>query len=220
MPQAAARPFQAERSTGHGWVSEFKDKVRTAASKVGLTAFAPLQPAPRLERPVVMIPGLTMPASSYNPLANHLASHPANGPVAVFVASDGKFHKGGVHGSVMSDAELKGAKLFQLEFKDAKRPPTEKAPQVAEMMRELKRVTGAPDFDVVTHSAGGHDFRQYLDTRQGADRDIQINNTVMIGPVFHGTVMGDIGAVVGGPLKLTDASKELGIGDPLNLFLT
>jgi hypothetical protein len=206
---------QPMHSKPHGWVSEFKEKLHSAAAKVGLSAFAPLQPPPKLNRPVVMIPGLTMPASSFNPLANHLASHPANGQVAVFVAADGKFHKGGIHGSVMNDAEVKAAKLFQMEFKDAKRPPTEKAPQVAQMMREVKRLTGAGDLDVVTHSAGGHDFRQYLDTRQGADKDIRIHNTVMIGPVFHGTVMGDIGAVVGGPLKLTDASKELGIGDPL-----
>lgn len=214
-PVAARAAPPAEKPRPLGWVSEFKDKVRTAAQAIGLTAFAPLQPPPKLHRPVVMIPGLTMPASSFNPLANHLASHPANGPVAVYVAADGKFHRGGVHGSVLSDAEVKAAKLVQLEFKDAKRPPTEKAPQIAELLRELKRLTGAADFDVVTHSAGGHDFRQYLDTRQGADRDIAIHDTVMIGPVFHGTVMGDLGAVVGHPLKLDDASRELGIGDPL-----
>jgi uncharacterized alpha/beta hydrolase family protein len=211
-----ATPEVQSRSHGlRGWVSEFKDKVRAEAAKVGLTAFAPLQPPAKLNRPVVMIPGLTMPSSSFNNLAQHLASHPANGQVAVFVAADGKFHNGGVHGSVMNDAQLKNAKIFELEYRDAKGAPTEKAPQIAQLLREVKRITGAPDLDVVTHSAGGHDFRQYLDTRGGADKDIAIHNTVMIGPVFHGTVMGNVGAVVGGPLHLTEASKQLGIGDPL-----
>lgn len=203
-----------EKSEKKGWVAEMKDKFRAAASNVGLTAFAPLNTPPVLKKPVVMIPGLTMPASSYDPLARQLATEKQNGPVATFVAATGQFHYGGKDGRVMSDAELKGVKIFQLEYKNAKASPTEKAPQIAAMLAAVSQKTSAADLDVVTHSAGGHDFRQYLDTRD-ATQSPKIGKLAMIGPVTHGTVMGNIGSAVGGVLGLKEASDQLGIGDDL-----
>lgn len=193
-----------------GWVAEQRDRFVAA---VGLTAFAPLEQPPVLKRPVVMIPGLTMPASSYDPLARNLATEKANGPVATFVAATGQFHYGGKDGRVMSDAELSSTKIFQLEYRSAKAAPTEKAPQIAAMMQAVAAKTGGRDVDVVTHSAGGHDLRQYLDTRTEAPTNI--GKLVMIGPVTHGTVMGNIGSKVGGPLGLKEASDQLGLGDAL-----
>ncbi|MBL9038176.1 MAG: alpha/beta fold hydrolase [Archangium sp.] len=198
---------KAATATSSGW--------RAAASKLGLTAYGPLKAPPVLKRPVVMIPGLTMPAASFDPLAKQLTSIKANGAVATYVAADGRFHLGGKNGPVMRDADVATAKVFQLEYRDAKGPTTDKAPQIAALLREVKRVTGSKDIDVVSHSAGGTDFRHYLDTRTGADRNVPIHSVVMIGPVSHGTAMGNIGAVAGGVLKLKEASKQLGIGDPL-----
>ena len=43
-------------------------------------AYGPLDAPPTLKRPLVMIPGLTMPAKSFDPLAKHLAGKPGNGP--------------------------------------------------------------------------------------------------------------------------------------------
>ena len=208
--QQVSRTRETEKK---GWVQEARDKF---IAKTGLTAFAPMEAPPVLKRPVVMIPGLTMPASSYDPLARNLASEKTNGPVATFVAATGQFHYGGKDGRVMSDQELKGAKIFQLEYKNAKAAPTEKAPQIAAMLAAVTAKTGGVELDVVTHSAGGHDFRQYLDTRTQAQAGAaKIGKVVMIGPVTHGTVMGNIGSVVGGPLGLKKASDQLGIGDDL-----
>lgn len=208
VPQQQAQvEHQQPAEKKRGWVDKF-------VAKTGLTAFAPLQKPPVLKRPVVMIPGLTMPASSYDPLARNLATEKENGPVATFVAATGQFHYGGKDGRVMGDAELKGVKIFQLEYKNAKAAPTEKAPQIAAMLAAVTAKTGGLDVDVVTHSAGGHDFRQYLDTLGQAD-DVRVGKLVMIGPVTHGTVMGNIGAKVGGLLGLKEASEQLGIGDDL-----
>jgi pimeloyl-ACP methyl ester carboxylesterase len=204
-----AHPARETQQTGKkGWIAEQRDKF---IAKIGLTAFAPMEKPPVLKKPVVMIPGLTMPASSYDPLARNLATEKANGPVATFVAATGQFHYGGTDGRVMSDQELKTAKIFQLEYKNAKAAPTEKAPQIAAMLAAVTAKTGGREVDVVTHSAGGHDFREYLDTRAKADANI--GKLVMIGPVTHGTVMGNIGSKVGGPLGLKEASDQLGIGD-------
>ena len=217
-PTAAAQPAPtpAPAKASPGWTPKAKSSNPFArlAAKVGLTAYAPLQAPPVLKRPVVMLPGLTLAAKSYDPLAKHLASNPANGPVATYVAADGKFHLGGKDGPTMRPAEVSAAKIFQMEYRNAKGAPSDKAAEVAGMMRAVSSATGSK-LDVVTHSAGGHDFRQYLDTRKGADADVQINRAVMIGPVSHGTVMGNIGDVAGGLVGVQKAAGELGIDDPL-----
>ncbi len=225
-PKAAAAPAQAEAKPTAGWTPKAKpnafqrlgdkihDAVQTGVAKAGLTAYAPLQAPPVLKRPVVMLPGLTLGADSYDPLAKHLASNKANGPVATYVAADGKFHLGGKGGRVMQPAEVSSAKIFQMEYRNAKGASSGKALEVASMLRAVNQATKG-ELDVVTHSAGGHDFRQYLDTRTGADADVAIHRAVMVGPVSHGTVMGNIGEVAGGILGVQKAASELGIGDPL-----
>lgn len=206
-PKARTNPFQK-------LAGKVQDKLQAGVAKAGLTAYAPLQPPPTLKRPVVMLPGLTLGAKSYDPLARHLASNPANGPVATYVAADGKFHLGGKSGRVMAQSELANAKVFQMEYRNAKGAPSDKAHEVASMLRAVNQATHA-QLDVVTHSAGGTDFRQYLDTRKGADAGVPIHRAVMIGPVSHGTVMGNIGDVTGGLIGVKKAAGELGIGDPL-----
>ncbi len=215
---AAAAPAPVPEKAAGGWTPKkpnlLEHIAQKGAAKAGLTAFAPLQAPPVLKRPVVMLPGLTLAAASYDPLAKHLAGNKANGPVATFVAADGKFHLGGKGGRVMQPAEVQNAKIFQMEYKNAKGAPSDKAREVASMMKAVQQATHA-ELDVVTHSAGGHDFRQYLDTRSGADADVKIHRAVMIGPVSHGTVMGNIGDVTGGLVGVKKAAGELGIGDPL-----
>jgi Alpha/beta hydrolase of unknown function (DUF915) len=212
-PKTAAAPGTPAAPPKAGWVAELKQRMRAEASAIGLTAYAPLKAPPVLKRPVVMIPGLTMHAKSFDPLARNLATNTANGPVATYVAAKNEFHYGGVGGRLMSDAEVKNAKIFQLEYKDPKGAPTDKAPQIADMMKKIESVTGQHDVDVVTHSAGGTDFREYLDTR--TKQDMKFGKLVMIGPVSHGTAIGNIGSVAGGIIGLKKASDQLGIGDPL-----
>lgn len=180
--------------------------------EVGLAAFARLKAPPVLRRPVVLVPGLTMRARSYDPLVNNLATKKANGPVVTYVAANSQFHSGGTDGRVMSDSEVKNAKIFRLEYKSAMGAPTEKAPQIAELLRRLAAATESSGVDVVTHSAGGHDFRLYLDERQ--HRDVSIGKLVMVGPVSHGTVMGNMGGIAGSG-EIREAAKQLAIGADL-----
>ena len=185
-------------------------------------ALAPMQMAggahdkltdpPKLSRPVVMLPGLTLRADSFNPMAEHFAK--TNGQPAVYEASTGQFHAGTLSGRVLSDQELKANKtlMFELEPRNRFGAPSDKQKDVAELMKAVARATGQSTVDVVTHSAGGHDLRTYLDNR--VDQGVKLNNVVMIGPVSHGTIMGTMGAVVGmGHMPLlAKASEEMRIG--------
>ena len=178
------------------------------------SAYAKPGAAPTLPRPVLMIPGLTMAAASFDPLAEQLASDPTNGEAAVYVAADKQFHQGNVDGAVMTPEQLKTTHLFILQDTDPNAAPSDKEPQVAAAMSAVQEATGAGMVDVVTHSAGGTDFRLYLEER-GKDEGPEIGNAVMIGPASHGTEMGNLGAAVGGPMGVQKAGKELAVGSPL-----
>ena len=178
-------------------------------------AYGPLQAPPTLKRPVVMIPGLTMPAKSFDRMGDQLATNKANGPVVVYVASQDKFRIGDQQGREATAAELKGAKLFELEYRDPWASPTLKAPQIASAMARIAAATGQSGVDVVTHSAGATDFRLYLDGRDPS-KGPKVEHAVMIGPASHGTYLGNIGTVVGNPVKnVDDASRELAVGSKM-----
>ncbi|MBE2249428.1 MAG: alpha/beta hydrolase [Myxococcus sp.] len=178
-------------------------------------AYGPLNKPPTLKRPVVMIPGLTMPAQSFDGLGNQLATNKANGPVVVYVASQDKFRFNDAQGREVTGDELKNAKLFQLEYKDPWASPTLKAPQIARAMERIGKATSQPGLDVVAHSAGGTDFRLYLDQRD-ASKGPQVEHAVLIGAASHGTYMGNIGNVVGNPVKnVDDAARELAVGSKM-----
>ena len=225
MPAPAAPPAADQRNTvqpppaqkaeHRGWdpFDKLEDFTHQRASAAGFTAYAPAGPAPTLRKPLVMITGLTMQASSYDPLSKHLASNSANGAVAVYVASEGRFREGGVEGEPMSAAAVSGAKIFQVQYRNVKGAPSEKAPQIAAAMDAISKATGASDLDVVCHSAGCTDFRLYLQDR--AQRRPAVDHAVFIGPASHGTFMGNVGDAVGGIVGLEKAGSELEIGSPL-----
>ena len=178
-------------------------------------AYGPLQAPPTLKRPVVMIPGLTMPAQSFDRMGDQLATNKANGPVVVYVASQDKFRLGDAQGREVTAAELKSAKVFEVEYRDPWASPTLKAPQIAKALERVASATGQPGVDVVTHSAGGTDFRLYLDGRDPS-KGPKVEHAVMIGAASHGTYLGNIGAVVGNPVKnVDDASRELAVGSKM-----
>ncbi len=178
-------------------------------------AYGPKDAPPVLQRPVVMIPGLTMPAQSFDGLGNQLASNNANGPVVVYVAEQDTFRLDDAQGREVTGDELKNAKLFQVEYKDPWGAPSVKAPQIARAMERISAATQQGTVDVVAHSAGGTDFRLYLDGRDPA-KGPNVERAVLIGPASHGTCMGNIGNVVGEPFKnVDDAARELAIGSKM-----
>lgn len=178
-------------------------------------AYGPLAAPPTLKRPVVMIPGLTMPAQSFDTMANQLGRNPKNGPVVVYVAEQDTFRLGDKSGREATADELKSAKLFQIEYRDPWAAPTVKAPQISRAMERISKATSTESLDVVTHSAGGTDFRLYLDGRDAAQGP-KIERAVLIGPASHGTYMGNLGAAIGQVVKnVDDAGRELKVGSTL-----
>ncbi len=210
-PFNAAKDWMSDRLFGAQAPKGDPDKL-TGPQRV---AYGPLQAAPVLKRPVVMIPGLTMPAASFDRAGQGLAKNKANGPVAVYVASEDKFRLGGKGGRELSASELRAVKIFQVEFRDPWAAPTVKAPQIDRAMSRISQATQAASLDVVTHSAGGTDFRLYLQNRNPAAGP-QLERAILIGPASHGTQIGNIGAVVGAPVKnVDDAARELAEGSKL-----
>jgi pimeloyl-ACP methyl ester carboxylesterase len=178
-------------------------------------AYGPLAAPPKLKQPVVMIPGLTMPAQSFDRMGDQLAKEKANGPVVVYVASQDKFRLNDSQGRELTAQEVKDARIFQVEYRDPWASPTEKSPQIARALERISAATASGKVDVVTHSAGGTDFRLYLDGRDAA-KGPAIDRAVMIGPASHGTYMGNIGNVVGNPIKnVDDAARELAVGSKM-----
>lgn len=178
------------------------------------TAYGPLNPPPTLKRPVVMLPGLTMPAQSFDRMANQLATNQENGPVIVYVAAQDAFRVDDAQGRPANDAEVRGARLFEVEYVDPWAAPSAKAPQVGKALDRIAQATGQA-VDVVTHSAAGTDFRLYLEQRDPASSPV-INRAVLIGPASHGTEIGNIGTVVGEHVKHVDlAAAELAEGSEL-----
>lgn len=177
-------------------------------------AYGPLETPPMLKRPVVMITGLTMAASSYDPLGKQLAKNPSNGDVAVYVAEEKRFRQGGVDGPLLTDAQARKSKIFQVQYKDAWAAPTVKAPQLQEAFDRIAKVTGQKTVDVVAHSAGATDFRLYLQQRK-AGSGPQIQSATFIGPASNGTYMGNLGEVAGVVKNVDDAARELKVGSKL-----
>lgn len=178
-------------------------------------AYGPKDAPPTLKRPVVMIPGLTMPAKSFDGLGDQLATNKANGPVVVYVAEQDTFRLDDAQGREVTGDELKNAKLFQVEYQDPWGAPSVKSPQIARAMERIAAATRTRDVDVIAHSAGATDFRLYLDQRD-ASKGPNIERAAFIGPASHGTYLGNIGNVVGDPIKnVDDASRELAVGSKL-----
>jgi hypothetical protein len=116
----------------------------------------------------------------------------------------------------MNDADVKKSKMFEVQYTNVFGAPTEKAPQLSKAFAAISKATGAPDLDVVAHSAGCTDFRLYLQDRSPAEKAATgINSAVLIGPASHGTFMGNVGAVAGAPLGVKQAGQELAMGSPL-----
>jgi pimeloyl-ACP methyl ester carboxylesterase len=179
---------------------------------LGLTVDTQPGPAPTLKRPVVMIPGFTMDASSYDPMAQHLASGAGNGGVVVYTAADGKFHAGSANGP---PADPKTAKIFEIQYSNPMAPSTEKAIEIGNALRAIQGgATPQMTFDVVAHSAGCTDFRQYLEGRSPEDQAaVGIGEAILVGPASHGTFMGNIGeSPLGKPLGVQAGGAELALG--------
>lgn len=222
-PLPGARPVRRDLlNTVKDWASDkFFEKLRPDGAPEKLrgprrVAYGPLKAPPTLKRPVVMVPGLTMPAASFDRMAERLAENPKNGPVLVYVAVEDAFRVGSVKGRRATADEVQGAKIFQVEYKDPWASPSKKAPQLDRAFSRISQAAANEGgLDVVAHSAGGTDFRLYLQKRN-PEQSPALNSAVLIGPASNGTYLGNIGKAIGRPVKNVDAaSRELAVGSKM-----
>ncbi len=156
--------------------------------------------APALKRPTVFLAGLTLNHESWGKATDFLSKERSNGKPILYEAAKGSFHEGGPGGRTLSSQEVAAAKMILMNPTSPAQAPSLKQHDVAKLMSALASASTEAgklpagkslDIDVVTHSAGGHDLRSYLNNLD--DGSVKINNAVMIGPVSTGTVMADIG---------------------------
>jgi pimeloyl-ACP methyl ester carboxylesterase len=170
-------------------------------------AYGPLVAAPVLKRPVVLLPGFSMAASSYDRMARHLASQPANGAVVVYDLRAGAFLIGGKPATA---EQVKRAKIFEVQYRDTRDAPSVKARMA--VLDAISAALGQKKLDVVAHSAGNNDFLTYLATRRGSQ--VEIGNVVMLGSTVRGTFIANVAEHLGKPLKFDVASEELALRSP------
>lgn len=136
----------------------------------------PEEPAPKLQRPVLLVHGFMGDASNFNGMAKWLER-------------DGVNRSGGViHGGQPFEADPNGD-FFGLEFSKPWNPIERNASELKAAVDEICRKTGASSVDVVAHSKGGLDVRMYL-----MNPDEKIDHVLLLGTPNHGALLADLGA--------------------------
>ncbi len=218
------RPDLVQRATNFATTTSFQllAKTKDPAQMTGAmrVAYGPLERPPLLDAPTVMVPGFAMEAASFDRFAQHLATEPANGPVTVFVTGENQFRDGSANGRVLTASEVKKRKIISVQYEDPFNGPSVKAPSLTEFMRLVGQMTRAKEVDCFSHSEGGTDLRLYLNEREKNPKGLPaIRNFTMIGPATRGTLLGNVGAVVGVVKNASVAASELSVGSELTQSL-
>ena len=163
---------------GSAWVgSTPKEFILDLPSAMGQTSpdtlqfSPPQQPAPKLDRPVLLVHGYNATAESWKNMRTWLTG---NNP------------DGGVVGPGTGEVDAKGM-VFCAEFSRPYNGIKMNASELKDTIDRIVAATGAREIDLVTHSMGGLNTRYYLN--DGGDR---VKNLVMIAPPDHGSLLADI----------------------------
>lgn len=132
-----------------------------------------------LQRPVILVQGLAQHADCWFNLKQFLCTDPDNHFGGVYRAGD----EAGFEAQVR---RTPGANMFAIEFTDSLAGPRGQAVELAAMIDQVKRLTGATHVDLVTHSMGGVVAREYL---HGGLHDV--SSLVMLAPPNHGAAVAD-----------------------------
>ena len=147
-----------------------------AAQKVVDVIDLPDEPAPRLQRPVLMVHGFLGDASDY-------------AGMITWLGRDGANQFGGViAGGQPFEADPK-ANFFVLEFSKRWNPIERNVSELKAAVDAICRQTGAKGVDIVAHSKGGLDVRTYL-----GDPDEKVDHLLLLGSPAHGAILADLGA--------------------------
>jgi pimeloyl-ACP methyl ester carboxylesterase len=134
----------------------------------------PEEPAPRLKRPVLFLHGYMGKAEEF-------------GDMMRWLERDGQNRSGGILDGARPGPVDPQANAFALRFSKGWQSVEANAKEVQRAVEEICKATGAAGVDVVAHSKGGLDTRQYL-----MDPTEKVDHVVMIGTPNQGTILANI----------------------------
>jgi pimeloyl-ACP methyl ester carboxylesterase len=131
------------------------------------------QPAARVERPVILVPGWSTETEVFSPLLSKLEER---NPAAVYVKNGQFFSDPGCREST---SPTKETKVYMLVFQDNRATPDR---FLAEFQLALSSLPRSGPIDVLGYSLGGSVARDYLD--RGGDK---VGKLLMLGTPANGT---------------------------------
>ncbi|MFO0725859.1 MAG: hypothetical protein U1E65_18895 [Myxococcota bacterium] len=177
--------------------------------RVVFPALAALPTPVALNRPLLLIPGLNMEASSMEPIAKHFASAAPGNATAIYSTKDGAFHrKDARNPAITSDKELKGIKPITMAFGNPQATVKEKAAQIEAALEAIYERYGQT-IHVAAHSQGNEAFLVALLNRARAGKPAIIESFTDIGGVDNGTALGAVGAKIGGIAGVKESGAEV-----------
>lgn len=137
-------------------------------------AGAPKEPPPALPRPVLLVHGYNSSPHTWIETVDWLTSNPAN-------------KLGGPVGPLNPQPVKPDAKVFTMNFSRGYNGVEKNARELKEAIERITAATGSPDVDIVAHSMGGLDTREYLN-----DPEEKVNRFVMIATPNKGSQLANL----------------------------
>lgn len=173
----------------HGPLSQYVDPMASAPATL------PTSAPPSLDRPVVFVHGFTGDPHQFDPMTDWLAS-------------GGRNKDGGIVDPNKLDRLDGSANLFSIQFSRSFNGIEKNSEELKKTIEAICRATGKSEVDVVVHSLGGLDTRDYL-----RENDEKVRRFVMIGTPNHGSQLSNLELLFrekfGYPIKPPEDDPEI-----------
>lgn len=152
----------------HGPLSQYVDPMASVPPTL------PTAAPPVLERPVVFVHGFTGDPHQFDPMTDWLSS-------------GGRNKDGGIVDPNKLDQLDGSANLFSIKFSRSFNGIEKNSEELKKTIEAICRATGKSEVDVVVHSLGGLNTRDYL-----REMDEKVKRFVMIGTPNHGSQLANL----------------------------
>jgi pimeloyl-ACP methyl ester carboxylesterase len=139
-----------------------------------LPATLPTAAPPKLERPVIFVHGFTGDPKAW-------------GPMTEWLSQGGQNKDGGIVEPHKLDTLDGSANLFTLKFSRSFNGIEKNSEELKRTIEAVCRATGQPEVDLVVHSLGGLNTRDYL-----REPDEKVKRFVMLGTPNHGSQLANL----------------------------
>jgi pimeloyl-ACP methyl ester carboxylesterase len=160
-----------------------------------LPATLPTAAPPALERPVVFVHGFTGDPHGFDPMTDWLSS-------------GGKNKDGGIVEPGKLDQLDGSANLFTIRFSRSFNGIEKNSEELKRTIEAICKATGQPEVDLVVHSLGGLNTRDYL-----REPDEKVKRFVMLGTPNHGSQLANLELIFrekfGFPIKPPEDDPEV-----------